>query len=153
MTAKNNELSTTYFTDKFNHEYAVTVSECSTAGITAYIVEVLDMMGSAAANETFCETFRDLDAARAYAQDYIDRNAVTSTTDETGNSMTYIANDGETYRIEAVRGNLSGEKLGFYVWDKRGNTVHPPVAPFEPVEPFATIADAQAYLDSMGKED
>lgn len=153
MTAKNTELSTTYFTDKANHEYSVTVSECETASMTAYIVEVLDMMGSAAADETFCETFRSLEDARAYAQDYIDRNSVPSTSDETGKSMTYVTDRGECYRIEAAYGNLDGEKLGYYVWDRRGNTVHPPVGAWEPVKPFATLDDAKAYLDSIRKED
>lgn len=82
--------------------------------------------------------------------------STTSATDraiETGNAMNYTTERGETYRIEVAYGNLSGEKLGFYAYDKNGNTVHPPVGAWEPVKPFATLDDAKAYLDSIHKED
>ena len=82
--------------------------------------------------------------------------STTSATDraiETGNAMNYTTERGETYRIEKARGNLSGDVLGFYAYDKNGNTVHPPVGAWEPVKPFATLDDAKAYLDSIHKED
>lgn len=153
MTATTKAISTVYFTTETARDFSVSVIEGTTAGMTAYIVEVLDLDATDAECQTFCETFRDLDEARAYAQDYIDRNAAAHTIDETGKSMSYMTPSGELYLIEVAYGNLSGEKLGYYAFNKNGDTVHPPVGEWEPVEPFATLDDAKAYLDSIHKED
>lgn len=68
---------------------------------------------------------------------------------ESGKAMLYTTARGKTYRIEEAYGNLTGELLGFYAWDKDDNLVHPPVAPFDPVEPFHTLRNAQEYLEEL----
>ena len=102
MSTKTTEFSTTYFTDKFGHDYYVRVYNFETSGISAYIVEVVDMMATAANDETFYETFRDLESANAFAQDYIEKNAVPSTIEKSGEPSDAKFDNGVTYDIDSI---------------------------------------------------
>lgn len=62
-------------------------------------------------------------------------------------TMSYISKSGKTFTIERARGNLSGARIGFYVWDEGGNLVCDRAKGDGPVEPFATIEDAEAAAD------
>ena len=64
-------------------------------------------------------------------------------------SMNYISKSGKEFTIESVRGNLSGEHLGFYVWDKSGNLVCEQASGCAPVAPFPTIEAAESFADEQ----